>query len=382
MVERALCIRRLAVLAGLTFVTFVGGCKVADGLRQRVFAVQFEAAACDFLSSCGIYPDTAECKLANPVPLQMELLEECPCYDANAAKDCIDALTRNEGSCTSAGTTARAVEYPDACTRVCCQEDCTEAECQFFRLSAEEKCEEVFDTDSAEAEVMRARLQPNGDAECYPIDTTRRTCHFDPGMVKLPPEPELAARLLYYGRGPLPGAINTILPCGETAEELVLCPSAATGSGDHYVLLYETAEPLTQAHPDNLYELGFVFDGDESAENNFRPTTLFSTDFFENTDQWFEARYSPTTGWSSRALLARGMEVVSVPDSAARIVIRGRVAALVVPASEVDAFDPGARVTLFRHTGDLGQEQPFDWSGSVTPPQGAPLLRRLLRRPW
>ena len=40
---------------------------------------------------------------------------------------------------------------------------------------------------------------------------------------------------------------------------------------------------------------------------------------------------------------------------------------LAVPASELEAEFPPFRITDFRHTGDWGMSDPYDWDGCVYP---------------
>ena len=60
--------------------------------------------------------------------------------------------------------------------------------------------------------------------------------------------------------------------------------------------------------------------------------------------------------------------------SDARISFDGDAVILMVSGSEFDVPDPHNRISLYRHTGDWGQQPPYDWSGSVFPEQHQPLV--------
>jgi hypothetical protein len=353
-------------------------CEFATGLRQRVFAQQFRDEACNLLAGCGLYDSKEACLPTQPLHLTNELLTDCPCYDANAARDCISALRNGEGTCA----TTPEINYPEVCSRVCCPDTCEAAACEIKRLSPEDNCDQVLNTDFDEAQALFSELiDPDNIRTCQAIPEAP-TLHFDASVERRLPEPAVSAEILAYARGSLNAPLDASFPCGDTPAQLVLCAAGGNVAGDHYVVAYETLEPLVRTSPENLYEHGFAFDGDEDRMNNFIPDMRVADDFFENTDQWFIANYNPTTGWVFRAFIARNQNVVQQGQSDARMIIRGRSVALVVPAGELESFDPAARINLFRHTGDLGLEDPNNWSGLVFPAQRQPLFRRILRRPF
>jgi hypothetical protein len=92
----------------------------------------------------------------------------------------------------------------------------------------------------------------------------------------------------------------------------------------------------------------------------------YPNDFFDNTDTWYVAEYSPSGGWSLAATDATGGGTVTFTTDA-RIIIAGNVMILVVPASEFTQEFPMFRVTNFRHTGDWGINPPHNWDGCVYP---------------
>lgn len=173
---------------------------------------------------------------------------------------------------------------------------------------------------------------------------------------------------------PGPHARLTGLPCGQSGGRLTLCADEVNPAptGRYAVVGMILGGPVPQNDSGNLYEYSFVFDADGQAANNFQASPSFPNDFFQDTDRWYVASYSPS-GWvlSVREIVSGAP--MTVTNSAARIVIDDNVVLLLVPATELAVAKPSYRVTTFRHTGDYGISPPHDWDGDVEPPVDQPL---------
>ncbi|MGD8860451.1 MAG: hypothetical protein PVI30_10610 [Myxococcales bacterium] len=161
---------------------------------------------------------------------------------------------------------------------------------------------------------------------------------------------------------------NTLFPCGSSERGYTLCPSVTRmPAGDYYLIYSVLKGTVPLSDPTSFYTYAFVFDGDGDPQNDFEPLPDYPFDFFQATDRWYEAKYDPTAGWSLKV-----SEVVdndpADASTAARIILRDNVVALIVPASEFLTPRPRYRVTAFRHAGDFGLNPPFDWNGDVEPP--------------
>ena len=114
------------------------------------------------------------------------------------------------------------------------------------------------------------------------------------------------------------------------------------------------------------------FDQDGFAGNNYQPIPQFAGDYFQDTDKWYAVEYSPGIGWQLKVTDARNNNFVPVA-SAARAVIRGNAMMIMIPESEFSVPNPSYRTTSFRHSGDFGQNPPFDWLADYDPVPGEPL---------
>ena len=156
-------------------------------------------------------------------------------------------------------------------------------------------------------------------------------------------------------------------PCnagGEDEGRLSLCSGEVDGELFH-VVSYETDEPIPLAHPEYHFELRFDFDSDGDAGNDIVPTDALPNDYRTGTDTAIVAQYRPDSGWSlSRKLVSEAGQRVAN----ARFIVDGPVVALVVQASDFASNKPRGRISIVRHTGDLGRAPPHDWSGFLFPP--------------
>lgn len=163
--------------------------------------------------------------------------------------------------------------------------------------------------------------------------------------------------------------IESAYPCGDGPNGRTLCASGGLfpeGEVVMVAMIAQTAIPL--ADPTHHHQYAFVFDADGDPDNNYEASPDFPDDFFQGTDLWYQAMYSPAAGWSLQAVSARGGEIAAVP-SAARIVIDGDTMVALVPASELgDQECPEHRMTAFTHLGDWGMEDPHVWMGDAEPP--------------
>ncbi len=160
--------------------------------------------------------------------------------------------------------------------------------------------------------------------------------------------------------------------CGEGPVGTTLCASADPFSAGDWVYVAATvAEDLVLDDPTGSYQLAFVFDADGNPNNNYVPSPQYPKDFFQGTDKWYQALYTPGVGWELQVSDVRlgGQQVASN----ARFVLAGRELGLLVPRSELDGDSPSFRVTAFRHEGDYGLSG-GPWSASYAPALEEPLF--------
>lgn len=169
-----------------------------------------------------------------------------------------------------------------------------------------------------------------------------------------------------------PNTIEERFPCGDGDGHIVLCASSSAPAGDFITLAMTMTGPIPLADPMHYHQYGFVFDSDGDPNNNYRAPPAYPNDFFDATDRWYVASYSPQAGWKIEVSAASASSITPV-SSDARIVIHDQTLQLLVPASELATSCPGYRFTAFTHLGDYGQQPPYDWSGDVEPPVGEPL---------
>lgn len=162
---------------------------------------------------------------------------------------------------------------------------------------------------------------------------------------------------------------NTMYPCGAGDHGYTLCPGASVPmpEGDYHTLVNIMKAGIPLADPTHYYQYGFVFDSDGIGSNNYQPSASFPSDFFKDSDRWYEANYDPVNGWSMKVTDARDGAFLPVDDTAARIILRGNTIALVVPAGEFTVAKPSYRMTSFRHLGDYGMSPPHEWAADTEP---------------
>ena len=151
-----------------------------------------------------------------------------------------------------------------------------------------------------------------------------------------------------------------------TQRKLGTGPTSTTGSiGDWVVFFNVMHDTVPPADPTDYFQYGFVFDRDGDTENNYEPHPSYPYDFFQDTDYWIVASYSPGGGWTLVATDATDSAPVTV-DSDARMIVNGTTLILLVPREEFLAEHIGYRMTAYRHPGDWGTGG--DWDGDVQPP--------------
>lgn len=168
-------------------------------------------------------------------------------------------------------------------------------------------------------------------------------------------------------------SVDEDFPCGTSGGRTVLCGSQSVfPPGEYVTAAIVTVGAIPLADAERLHQYGFVFDADGDASNNYQASSQFPNDFFDNTDRWYVASYSPADGWSLQVSDASGGSISSA-TSAARIIIEGQTMRLIVPATEFAISCPDYRMTAFTHTGDYGINPPHDWSADVEPAVALPL---------
>ncbi len=162
---------------------------------------------------------------------------------------------------------------------------------------------------------------------------------------------------------------DPLFPCGDGPNGYTVCPdiSATLPEDAKWQLLaqiFDADVPLNDAA--NYYQFGFVFDADGNPDNNYVPLAQYANDYYQGTDLWYSVEYSPSGGWHLVVTDARNNAFTAIA-SAARAIILGNTIALVVPHSEFSATEVWFRLTSFRHSGDYGQNPPYDWSSDYHP---------------
>ncbi len=136
-----------------------------------------------------------------------------------------------------------------------------------------------------------------------------------------------------------------------------------------------TQADVPLADPMRLYQRAVVFDRDNDPNNNFRAQSPFLGDYFDNSDSWYAAEYSPAIDW--RLAVTDAQNGVTARPSAARCILYNQVQLFVIPLSEI--VDNGSltqvpgRYSTFAHEGDFGQSGGF-WSADATHPVDEPRL--------
>lgn len=163
-------------------------------------------------------------------------------------------------------------------------------------------------------------------------------------------------------------SLDSQAPCGSNSFGVTVCGPGAPPPGQTVVIFTSYAAPITFTSPGQIYQRGFVFEPDANASNNYVPSSQYANDFFAGTQLWFDVARSASGVFSLSATDATNNVITPVPGTAARAVLHGDAAMLLVPIGELGGAPPqGYRVTAFRHTGDYGIPAPHDWDGSLFP---------------
>jgi len=145
-------------------------------------------------------------------------------------------------------------------------------------------------------------------------------------------------------------------------------PPAPPAAGEEHLLVYQVMEGIVpEDDPAESYQYGFVFDADGAPGNDYQASSAYPNDFFQGSDLWYVASYDPAAGWSLDVTLARDGAFTAL-ESDAVVLVEGDTLVLVAPAADFEVDDPAFRVTAFRHGGDWGMADPYDWSGDAEPP--------------
>ncbi|MCA8952438.1 MAG: hypothetical protein KDE27_23205 [Planctomycetes bacterium] len=150
-------------------------------------------------------------------------------------------------------------------------------------------------------------------------------------------------------------------------------PNLPLTQGDYCTFWLSVSEAIPLADPTQSYVYAFVVDTDANPNNNYVASPNFPNDFYAGTDRWYEASYSPATGWALTCKTVGAGNAIATVPSAARAVIRGDSLLLFVPRSEFGVDHPPFRATSFCHLGDYGLNTPHEWGGDPTPVVAEPL---------
>ncbi len=167
---------------------------------------------------------------------------------------------------------------------------------------------------------------------------------------------------------------NAVFPCGPGDEALTLCPEfdATPFAGDYLLFAARFAADIPLESDENSYQYAVVLDADGDPDNNFRADPDTSGDFFDNSDRFYQAVFSPAEGWRLRVTNARDGFLADLA-SGARLMIIGNELLLAVPAQELFDAAPDYRVTAFCSDEDLGRTPGSSWSGDHSPVVGEAL---------
>lgn len=198
--------------------------------------------------------------------------------------------------------------------------------------------------------------------------------HENPDIEAQPADDTIRATLIGYvipregtSNGISPTAFEEQYPCDGDGAALTLCANASAASDDspRILVLATTAAEIPRASETYHYVIGLAFDSDNDESNNYTPPSERANHYWGGTDRWYTATYDPASGWRLEVFDASSGEPVSATSNA-RLVFQESTLALVVPASEFPAENPSGRLTLFRHTGEFGEDG-ADWSGFLFP---------------
>lgn len=165
--------------------------------------------------------------------------------------------------------------------------------------------------------------------------------------------------------------------CGTVGSSgLLVSPEAEDARvADTWLLISQVVDAeIPLADPINLFQYGFVFDSDENSANNWSSDSDIRT-VFQGADRWYLVSYAPGAGWVLDVTVVTDPATNSTTtvSSGAFALVEDNVVSLFVPGDEFAAANPRFRLTSFRHSGDFGQNPPFDWSGDFWPNLDEPL---------
>jgi hypothetical protein len=186
----------------------------------------------------------------------------------------------------------------------------------------------------------------------------------------------ISAFRLALAAATLTDLFGSAFPCGNGPNGQTLCPpgGAAPKEGEYAVVIAETEKPIPLADPRNHYQLGFVFDADGDATNNYTSSPAYPDDLFKGTDRWYQGTYTPGMTWTMKVDTAHGTTITPAA-STARMIVKSNVVVAVIPTSELFPASLRYRISMFRHTGDYGLKAPNDYDGSVFPAVSDPLTK-------
>lgn len=164
-------------------------------------------------------------------------------------------------------------------------------------------------------------------------------------------------------------AIDEAFPCGEGEIGFTLCQDyGPMPEGEILMLAMVLGADVPMDDAVHHHQYAFVFDANGDATDNYEAVDAYPYDFFDGTDQWLQALYSPGAGWSYDPVTARLGEIYPMATSA-RIVVAGNTIVALVPVAELGGQScPEHRMTAFTHLGDYGLQPPHVWNGDTEPP--------------
>lgn len=158
------------------------------------------------------------------------------------------------------------------------------------------------------------------------------------------------------------------LPCNGAGEVSVACVSQSPIPAGEIVVAVTIVEgeiPQPGAAREYVYGAAFEATGNPADDFTFEPP--FDWDFYQNTETWHELVLpAGSNQWQARATRWNGTQQEPRP-SAARVAFAGDTIVWFIPAGELVAPEPTARLTAFRHdgsflpeksAGDVGGENP------------------------
>lgn len=171
----------------------------------------------------------------------------------------------------------------------------------------------------------------------------------------------------WYAPGVGGPGLDDLFPCGPGSGRTTLCGDIPQNTGTFTVVIAEFGGMVPLGPTDRLYQYGFVFDLNGDTTDNYRASSSFPYDTWDNTDFWVEISGGPS-GLGFNVTDATRFEHLG---TGGRAVLAGNTIALFMPQAELSGGpdEPAVRyrTTSFSHSGDFGINPPHDFNIDSSP---------------